>query len=324
MMLGRGRRTRIFFASDLHGSTECFLKWLNAAPAYGADVLILGGDVTGKILVPLVRRSGNGHWQGEISGRSVSGTTKQELDAAIVHIRALGNYPVVLSDDEKRELESDQARVQELFDSAVASRITEWVERADAKLESAGTAAFVMLGNDDEPGLADILRNSQRLTYAEDRLFELAGGWTLASLGYSNPTPWETPREVSESELGVKIAETVSGMPDYSRAIFNFHCPPFNSHLDQAPALTDDLRPIPGVGGMGQMPVGSTAVRHAIENWQPALGLHGHVHESPGAERLGKTTCVNPGSDYADGVLRGAIVTLDAEKGVKGWQLTHG
>ena len=70
--------------------------------------------------------------------------------------------------------------------------------------------------------------------------------------------------------------------------------------------------------------VGSTAVRAAIERYQPMLGLHGHVHESPGTEKLGGTLCINPGSDYGDGVLRGAIVDLEAERGVARWQLVQG
>ena len=299
------------------------MKWLNAPSIYGVDVLVLGGDVTGKLLVPLVS-SANGHWSAELSGRKISGSTQQELADAAAHIRALGNYPVVISDEEREELEQHPMRIDKLFAEAVADRISEWVGLAEAKLESSQTAAFVMLGNDDEPELAEILRGSNRLSYGEDAPREFGDGWTLVTLGLSNPTPWQTPREVSESELAARIESEVNGIEDHSRSIFNFHVPPYNSHLDQAPALTNDLRPIAGVGGMGQMPVGSTAVREAIEKWQPALGLHGHIHESPGADRIGRTTCVNPGSDYADGVLRGAIVTLEVGKGVRGWQLTHG
>jgi Icc-related predicted phosphoesterase len=71
-------------------------------------------------------------------------------------------------------------------------------------------------------------------------------------------------------------------------------------------------------------PVGSTAVREAIERQRPLLGLHGHVHESAGVEKIGRTVCINPGSDYGDGILRGAIVELDRDRGVRNWQLTQG
>ena len=90
----------------------------------------------------------------------------------------------------------------------------------------------------------------------------------------------------------------------------NFHCPPAETSLDQAPALTDDLRPIVFGGRVMTKPVGSTSMRAAIEQHQPLLGLHGHIHESRGAERLGRTLCVNPGSDYGEGILRGAIIEV--------------
>src|SRR6266568_2674048 len=51
------RRTTIFFATDIHGSERCFIKFINAAKFYQADVLILGGDITGKAMVPIVRQA---------------------------------------------------------------------------------------------------------------------------------------------------------------------------------------------------------------------------------------------------------------------------
>ena len=69
--------------------------------------------------------------------------------------------------------------------------------------------------------------------------------------------------------------------------------------------------------------VGSTAVRSAIEKFQPLLGLHGHIHESKGSIKIGRTLCVNPGSEYSEGVLKGVMMNLD-EKGVRSFQFTSG
>ena len=70
--------------------------------------------------------------------------------------------------------------------------------------------------------------------------------------------------------------------------------------------------------------VGSSAVRASIEAHQPLLALHGHIHESRGQVRLGRTVSLNPGSEYAEGVLRGVIVTLSRRKGLRGYQLVSG
>jgi Icc-related predicted phosphoesterase len=70
-------------------------------------------------------------------------------------------------------------------------------------------------------------------------------------------------------------------------------------------------------------PVGSTAVRDAIERYQPALSLHGHIHEARGVHWLGRTLALNPGSEYAEGTMKGAIVNLEPTR-VKGYLLISG
>jgi len=181
-----------------------------------------------------------------------------------------------------------------------------------------------MLGNDDDPELADVLRGAGAATYAEDGVVELPGGYPMVSVGFSTPTPWQTPRELPENELAERIEGLTSQLDDPARAVFNLHCPPADTHLDQAAKLDGDLRPVVDAAGPVMTSVGSTAVREAIERHHPLLGLHGHVHESPAIQRLGGTVCINPGSDYGDGVLRGAIVDLEPAKGVRTWQLVQG
>ena len=139
------------------------------------------------------------------------------------------------------------------------------------------------------------------------------GGFHLVSMGWTNPTPWNTFREAPEEELAAKIEAVVSQVPDMGRAIFNFHAPPYGTGLDEAPALDANMRPIHG--GAVMKPVGSKAVRDAIDRYQPMLGVHGHIHESRGIKKMGRTLAMNPGSVYGDGVLQGAVLELDAKKG---------
>lgn len=325
-MFRRGRkspRTRIFFATDVHGSEQCFRKWLNAARVYEADVVILGGDITGKVVVPLVAGE-DGTWSGEIHGRAVGANGEGELRELQKQIRTMGRYDVVLAPEEKRALDTEPERLDELFRVAMLESLERWVALADERLPALGVPAFMMLGNDDFPELADIIRGSESVANAEDALFELPGGYELLSNGYSTPTPWKTPREVTEEELEAQLRAAMSGLREPEWAVFNVHCPPARTHLDQAPKLDDELRPVVEVSGLQLTSVGSTAVRALVEEIQPVLGLHGHVHESAGAQSLGRTLCVNPGSEYGDGILRGAIVELDRERGVRRWQLTHG
>jgi Icc-related predicted phosphoesterase len=315
-----GTRTRVFFATDIHGSERCFRKWLNAAGVYEAQVLVLGGDVTGKAMVPLVA-NGQG-WRGELHGQPVLANDEAELQELRSKIRMLGRYDVVLSESEQEEL-SDPIRLDELFTRVMRDSLTRWMELATERLAGRGVAVYTMLGNDDDPRLADVLRSFPVTIYAEDEVVELPGGYPMVSVGISTPTPWKTPRELPEDELAARIEAQVDQLADTSRAIFNLHCPPANTHLDQAPKLDGTLRPMVDANGPVLASVGSVAVRDAIRRAQPLLGLHGHVHESPGTERLGRTLCLNPGSDYALGVLRGAIVDLDSERGVRTWQLVQ-
>jgi hypothetical protein len=95
-----------------------------------------------------------------------------------------------------------------------------------------------------------------------------------------------------------------------SNCIFNLHCPPYDSGIDIAPKLNDELRPVLNAGQPVMIPVGSTAIKAAIGKYQPLLGLHGHVHESSGVVELGRTLCLNPGSEYGEGILRGILVDI--------------
>ena len=319
----KGERTRLFFATDVHGSEQCFRKWLNAAAAYRADALILGGDVTGKVIVPIVG-NGGGTWHAEIHHEQVLADSQQSLEDLRKQIRMMGRYEVLVTPDEERRLAEDPEAVPAAFARVTRESLARWAELAEERLSPAGVPAFMILGNDDDPALADVLRAASYVRYAEDGICELPGGWQMLSFGPSTPTPWQTPRELSEQEIAGALRALAEKLEDPGRAVFNIHCPPADTHLDQAPRLDADLRPVVDASGIQTTSAGSSSVRELIQELQPVVGLHGHVHESPGASKLGRTVCLNPGSDYQDGVLRGAIVELDTEEGLRSWQLVQG
>jgi Icc-related predicted phosphoesterase len=309
---------KVFFATDLHGSEVCWKKFLNAAKFYDADVLICGGDMTGKAIVPIV--SENGHYTVTLGGESQSVPAEQVAEVEN-NIRRRGYYPLQMSVDRVHELDQDPAKRAACFQEVMLEGVDRWMKMAADKLRGTGVRIFVSPGNDDEMEVDDVVRRAEVVELGEGRLMEF-DGFTMISTGWSNPTPWKTHREESEEQLAERIDAMASHLPDPSRAIFNLHCPPFKSGLDEAPAIDADLRLLHG--GRALRPVGSTAVREAIEKRQPLLSLHGHIHESKGAVKIGKTLSINPGSAYEEGMLMGAIIQLDPKKGIKSYQLVNG
>jgi uncharacterized protein len=309
---------KVFFATDLHGSEVCWKKFLNAAKFYDADVLICGGDMTGKAIVPIV--SENGHYTVTLGGESQSVPVEQVAEVEN-NIRRRGYYPLQMSVDRVHELDQDPAKRAACFQEVMLEGVDRWMKMAADKLRGTGVRIFVSPGNDDEMEVDDVVRRAEVVELGEGRVMEF-DGFTMISTGWSNPTPWKTHREESEEQLAERIDAMASHLPDSSRAIFNLHCPPFKSGLDEAPAIDADLRLLHG--GRALRPVGSIAVREAIEKRQPLLSLHGHIHESKGAVKIGKTLSINPGSAYEEGMLMGAIIQLDPKKGIKSYQLVNG
>ena len=309
---------KVFFATDLHGSETCWRKFLNAAKFYGADVLICGGDMTGKAIVPIVRE--NGHYTVALGGEHqvVEAEQVAEIEA---NIRRKGYYPLRMSVERLHELETDESKRAECFHEVMLAGVERWMNMAAEKLRGTGIRCFVCPGNDDEMEVDDVVRRAELVELGEGRAVEI-DGFTMISTGWSNHTPWNTHREESEEKLAVRIESMASQVKDPSRAIFNLHCPPYKSGLDEAPAIDADLKLLHG--GRALRPVGSTAVREAIERHQPLISLHGHIHESKGAVKLGKTLSINPGSAYEEGMLMGAIVQLDPKQGIKSYQLVNG
>ena len=310
--------TKIFFATDLHGSEMCWRKFLNAAKFYDADVLICGGDMTGKAMIPVVEE--NSRFTATF-GSEVHNVSADEVEGIENQIRRKGYYPLRVTPERLHELDRDTDKRRETFQQVMLDGVQRWMDMAVEKLRGSGVRIFVCPGNDDEMEVDDVVRGSSMVELGEGRVVEI-DGFSMISTGWSNHTPWNTHREETEEELGKRIESMAKQVKDPAHAIFNLHCPPFRSGLDEAPAIDADLKLLHG--GRALRAVGSTAVRAAIDKHQPLLSLHGHIHESKGAVRLGKTLAINPGSSYEEGVLMAAVVNLDAKKGIKSYQLVNG
>jgi uncharacterized protein len=306
--------TTIFFCSDIHASTVCFRKFLNAAKHYSSrgvriDILIVGGDITGKLIVPLVR-SGPNSYRSYLFGKELTLSSPDEIAELVRKTEVLGVYPHMFEPDEYEAFKSDPAAQDKLFKSLALKRLDEWMTIAAEKLRGTEIRCYVSPGNDDFDECMTVINRSSVVMCPDMKTIEVAGGHEMINLGYANLTPFHCPRDVSEAELTERIDRMAAEVRDMSNCIFNLHCPPLASGLDDAPLLDDELRPKIGTTGVVMAPVGSRAVREAIERYQPLLPLHGHVHESRGAIKLGRTLCVNPGSEYSEGILHGALVTF--------------
>jgi uncharacterized protein len=311
---------KIFFATDIHGSETCWRKFLNAAAFYKADLVILGGDVTGKVMVPIVAHAG--YWTTTVRGEQLRMETQEELAAVQTQIRNRGSYPAIVTPDELTELSATEGAVDQRFSTEMMASLDRWLDMADGKLRGGDIGCILNGGNDDIFEIDDLIESSPLVTFAEGKLLDL-DGFSLISMGWTNPTPWDTFREAPEDDLAAKIEAIATQVPDMGRAIFNFHAPPYGTGLDEAPALDASLRPMHG--GAVMKPVGSVAVRDSINKHQPLLSVHGHIHESRGVKKMGRTLAINPGSVYGDGVLQGALIDLDIKKAkVRRYLLVNG
>jgi uncharacterized protein len=302
---------RIFFATDIHGSERCFRKFLNAGKFYNADHLVLGGDITGKVLVPIIREPGG--FRCDYNDRTYVDLTESERADLERLIRDNGQYPIVGEYDELKAL-TDETERERAFRRVVLDSIAHWVELAEDRLRGSGVRCFITPGNDDYTEVDDALQGSDVVEYVEGRCVALDDDHEMITTGYSNITPWRSPRELTEEELQRYVERMASSVAEPAHMIAVLHPPPFGTELDKAPEIDEEFR-VQMEGGQPKMTsVGSTAVRAVLEEYQPLLGLHGHVHESRAAQRLGRTTCINPGSEYTTGTLLCAIVSVRGER----------
>ncbi len=314
--------TRILFATDVHGSDPVWRKFIRGADRYKANILIIGGDITGKNVVA-VTENPDGSYSAEFQDQKHFLKNKEDLNRFEDKVRTTGTYMYTGSAKEMAELAVDKARAERIFSELVLQRLKEWVDFAD---KNATTPLYVNAGNDDEQGVDEVLGVSKKIVQPEDKVIKIDSRHEMISGGFANITPWHCPRDLTEEEIARRLEKKIQLLDDPRSAIFNLHCPPINSGLDTCPKLDTSVtppRPFMNAGGVILFGAGSTAVRAAIEKYQPMLGLHGHIHESKNVAKIGKTVCINPGSEYGEGVLRGALVNIE-DSGYKSYQFVAG
>ena len=312
---------RVFFSVDVHGSCALWRKWLRAPEFYKADVLMLCGDLTGKMLVPLIQQP-DGSYVLRFWKRKFVLRTEDEIREMEERLKNSGVYPFRATPEEIEELKANPDKVNQMMTEAIVNRMREWLDMILEHVDLNKVEVYVMPGNDDIWEIDDVIKEyeDRGIAYLLDKVVEIGGIETI-SMAEVNPTPWDTPRELPEKDLAKKIKNLVNKLSDPSQSIFNFHCPPYNTKLDLAPKLDKTLKPVT-VGGVVQFEhVGSKAVREAELKYQPLMGLHGYIHESCAVDRLGKTVVVNPGSEYEAGILRAFIVEVTKEGVQKYWRV---
>ena len=312
---------KMFFSTDIHGSNVCFKKFLNAGKFYEVDVLILGGDITGKLMIAFIEQS-NGDFKASFLG-SENKVKRDQVDSTEKMLRDSGAYTFRTNQSEYEEINADTRKSDKLFKELMMKRLRDWLDLADERLKDTGIPMYMTGGNDDPFEIEEIIRASPYVKDPEGEVVSI-GDYEMASTGYSNLTPWKCPRDIAEEELGKKIDQMVQKVGNFEKCIFNFHVPPYDTPIDLAAELTEDLTPVLSrAGGFNMIHVGSKSVRSAIEKYQPVIGLHGHIHESRAYMNIGKTVCINPGSEYGEGVLRGVLIT-PKKKGIERPEFTYG
>jgi len=311
---------RIVYSGDVHGSEQVWLKFLAAAKEYKADILLMNGDLTGKKIVPICDM-GDGTWKTpHIFGKEWVLRTEEEIQKFEERVRFVGMYPFRSTYEEVMALAKDRSKWDELFNRLMKESIARWIQLVEEKVDPK-VRVIMNPGNDDPFVIDDVIKESDRVEYPLDKVVYLDDYHPMISCEWTNPTPWNSPREESEDKLEKRLEEKFKMVDDYENLVCNFHCPPYDSMIDMAPKLDENLKPILVGGHPIMIPVGSKAVRKVIEKYQPLLGLHAHIHESAGEIHIGRTLCINPGSEYDRGIFRAYIIDLTKEGVEKHWRV---
>lgn len=298
--------TRLIFATDVHGSELAFRKLISAAKMYKVNVVILGGDMTGKVVVPIIRNQ-DGSYTAKFLGKIVKVKDEKELEQLENSVRLAGYYPYRTSYEQYQEISGDPSKQYKLFTDLMVEQVLRWDKLAEEHFKNLNIKFYVCPGNDDRIEVDEAIDDHcEFIINTEGKVVWVDEFHEMISTGWSNITPFNSPKEMSEDKLYEKIECMVNNIRDVKNSIFNLHCPPINTLLDIAPKLDKDLK----VSLRETIAAGSAAVRKAIEKYQPLLGLHGHIHESRGIEKIGRTLCINPGSEYTEGILRAIVVDL--------------
>ena len=317
-----GKTTRILYGSDFHGSDVVYRKFLAASFQYQADILIVGGDVTGKAMIPVINH-GNGKYTTTLFGKDLHASSVDDLEKIKKEISSVGFYPIVIDQQEADELENSPEKMAVRFEHEMCERVREWMRLADEKLTPKNKTLFFMAGNDDLMSINSTIAEFKNIHNPDMARFEIDGGFEIVGLSYANMTPWHCARDLEEPDLQDKLTQLGSLIQHPEKTIAVLHVPPYNSALDTCPELDKNLKIITQGGQVVMKAAGSPAVKSFIDNVQPMLSLHGHIHESPGHVRIGRTLAINAGSEYAEAILKAAIINLEDGK-IKGHMLISG
>ncbi|MCL2471859.1 MAG: hypothetical protein FWF25_09025 [Propionibacteriaceae bacterium] len=301
---------KLQFATDFHAAETCFRKFLNSAKFYGADALIGGGDMIGKMVIPIIEQA-NGHYEATYYGSTVHIRTQHDLEALQRNLRNAGFYSIITT---PAALAKDTAADAERITTEQAKAVLKgWIDLADERLTAQGIPCVMMAGNDDPYYIDEIMASGTHVLDGAGKVVDIMGLEVL-SVPQAIHSPFKYPRDVTEEEMATIIDNLAAQVKDMSTCIFNIHIPPYDTDCDVGTLYNDDLSPVVDGGELAMDHVGSKAVRAAIEKYQPLLSLHGHIHECQGVSQIGRTVCINPGSDYDQGTLRGALITIDQGK----------
>jgi Icc-related predicted phosphoesterase len=314
---------RMYFCTDIHGSERCWKKFLATPKHYECDTIVIGGDITGKFIVPVIETK-RGKYKARFAGIERKVSSGSQLDNLLAMIGDAGEYAWLTTPDEFESYAGDQDRIDDLFRTLILKRVERWIDMAEDRLGGTGVRVLISGANDDYFDVDDMLSRSSVIEDPNGTVIDLDGGFQMMGMGYGNITPWACPRDVSEEDLGRRIDEVMAKATDPGKTIMSLHVPPYASGLDYAPKLDEDLRAVVTSGGPQMVPVGSTATRDAIATYQPMLGLHGHIHESRGVRELAGVPIGNPGSEYSEGILGGLLIDLDERHGLVNTSLVRG
>ena len=309
------KHLRCYMCSDLHAANRTYRKLLNAIKmnVYEANVVLIAGDLTGKAIVPIIKQ-GNGRYTASFLDKDYVVETAEELKKLEDNISDIGYYPYETDHEEIVALQSEEKLMHELFRRKMIERVGEWVALAEERIGQSGVQFYMMPGNDDDFGVDEVIARSSYVVNPVGKAISLNDYHEMISFDYANHTPWHTPREWDEDEYYRRVKDRASALKDVKNAVFMIHVPPYDSGLDTAPELDKNLRPRVTMGDVLRVPVGSTGVRKVIQELQPLVSVHGHVHEAGGQSKIGRTTCFNAGSEANQGILRGFVFDLGKDK----------
>jgi Icc-related predicted phosphoesterase len=304
-------RTKFMFATDLHGSEAVWRKFLNCAKYFDLDALVMSGDMTGKVIVPIIKRD-DGKYDAQFQGNDYV-LEESELPEFETKCRMVAYMPYRTTPEEAAYIASDEQAREDLFERMECEVVETWLSLIPDRVPD-HVRIIMSPGNDDKFAIDEVIRANDRVIFGEEEVVYLDDEHEVLCFGWSNPTPFDSPRECSEEELEMRLEATVAKVKDLNTAVFCIHAPPFESLIDEAPAVDENKRPIVRGGRQVMVPVGSKAVRKIIEKYQPLVALHGHIHESPGFVRIGRSQCLNPGSEYNEGIFKGYLVEIEGDK----------